>query len=80
VAVLLLSVYHTVITIMNLTTNEHVKNYYRDINPFDAGPLLNCKQIYCFPELVLPEGGEDSIEADYVPFGAYVSETMSFDD
>lgn len=30
VAVLLLSIYHTVIVLQNLTTNEHVRNYYRD--------------------------------------------------
>lgn len=77
VAVLLLSIYHTVITMQNLTTNEHVKNYYRD-NPFDFGTLPNCRQIYCMPELVLAEG-EDVIEADYVPFGTF-SEPMSFDD
>merc|ERR1719235_2187262 len=77
VAVLLLSVYHTVITLQNLTTNEHVKNYYRD-NPFDFGPLPNCKQIYCMPERVLAIG-DDRIEADYVPFGTF-SEPLSFDD
>jgi len=77
VAVLLLSVYHTVITLQNLTTNEHVKNYYRD-NPFDFGPLPNCRQIYCMPELVLAKG-DDRIEADYVPFGTF-SEPLSFDD
>jgi len=77
VAVLLLSVYHTVITMQNLTTNEHVKNYYRD-NPFDFGPLPNCRQIYCMPELVLAVG-DDRIEADYVPFGTF-SEPLSFDD
>jgi palmitoyltransferase ZDHHC9/14/18 len=77
VAVLLLSVYHTVITLQNLTTNEHVKNYYRD-NPFDFGPLANCRQIYCMPELVLATG-DDRIEADYVPFGTF-SEPLSFDD
>lgn len=77
VAVLLLSVYHTVITMQNLTTNEHVKNYYRD-NPFDFGPLPNCRQIYCYPETVLALG-DDVIEADWQPFGSY-SEALSFDD
>lgn len=77
VAVLLLSIYHTVITTQNLTTNEHVKNYYRD-NPFDFGARRNCRQIYCMPELVLAEGN-DSIEVDYIPFGTY-SEPMSYDD
>ncbi|CAE8722956.1 unnamed protein product [Polarella glacialis] len=76
-AVLLLAIYHTVISLQNLTTNEHVKNYYRD-NPFDYGGLQNCKQIYCFPERVLPEG-HDKIEADYVPFGSY-SDGQSFDE
>lgn len=75
-AVLLLSVYHTVITLTNYTTNEHVKNYYKD-NPFDFGWWLNCRQIYCMPELVLATG-DDKIEADYVPFGTF-SEPMSFE-
>merc|ERR1712113_960775 len=48
VAVLLLSFYHTVVSLQNLTTNEHVKNYYRT-NPFDYGARLNCLQIYCRP-------------------------------
>eukprot|EP00931_Biecheleriopsis_adriatica_P122468 TRINITY_DN97456_c0_g1_i1.p1 TRINITY_DN97456_c0_g1~~TRINITY_DN97456_c0_g1_i1.p1 ORF type:complete len:359 (+),score=48.78 TRINITY_DN97456_c0_g1_i1:86-1162(+) len=70
-AVLLLSVYHTVISTQNLTTNEHVKNYYREgHNPFDYGWSKNCWQIYWHPELVLPEG-PDKIEADYMPFGSY---------
>lgn len=77
VAVLLLSIYHTVISVQNLTTNEHVKNYYKD-NPFDFGGLKNCRQIYCHPELVLASG-LDKIEADYVPFGSY-SDGLSFDD
>lgn len=78
VAVLLLSVYHTVITLQNLTTNEHVKNYYRD-NPFDFGPVPNCRQIYCNPELVMAVG-EDRIEADFVPFTGSYSEPLSYDD
>jgi len=78
VAVLLLSVYHTVITLQNLTTNEHVKNYYTGINPFDFGPAANCRQIYCMPELVMASG-DDQIEMDYVQFGSF-SEPLSFDD
>lgn len=78
-AVLLLSVYHTVVSLQNLTTNEHVKNYYREgQNPFDYGGSKNCMQIYFHPELVLPEG-EDKIEMDYVPFGSY-SDGQSFDE
>jgi len=72
VAVLLLSVYHSVITMQNLTTNEHVKNYYRD-NPFDFTWHSNCTQIYCMPERVLAEGPADRFEADTIPFGHYSS-------
>jgi len=78
VAVLLLSVYHTVITLQNLTTNEHVKNYYTGANPFDFGWQANCRQIYCMPELVVAKG-EDQLEMDYVPFGSF-SEPLSLDD
>lgn len=77
VAVLLLSVYHTLISLYNLTTNEHVKNYYRE-NPFDFGFYLNCRQIYCYPELVLADG-QDTVEADDIPFGSY-SDNLSFDE
>lgn len=76
-AVLLLSVYHTVISLQNLTTNEHVKNYYRD-NPFDFGGMQNCWQIYWHPERVLAEGC-DVIQADYAPFGSY-SDGGSYDE
>eukprot|EP00928_Gymnodinium_smaydae_P074188 TRINITY_DN57252_c0_g1_i1.p1 TRINITY_DN57252_c0_g1~~TRINITY_DN57252_c0_g1_i1.p1 ORF type:complete len:344 (-),score=46.74 TRINITY_DN57252_c0_g1_i1:245-1276(-) len=78
VAVLLLSVYHTVISLQNLTTNEHVKNYYTRDNPFDYGPLKNWLQIYCAPQSVLAEG-DDIIEVNYHPFGSY-SDGLSFDD
>lgn len=76
-AVLLLSIYHTVISLQNLTTNEHVKNYYRD-NPFDFGGVRNCWQIYCHPERVLAEG-EDVIQAYDQPLGPY-SDGGSFDE
>lgn len=77
VAVLLLSIYHTVISLHNLTTNEHVKNYYRE-NPFDFGWFLNCRQIYLNPERVLAEG-PDHIEASYEPFGSY-SDGLSYEE
>lgn len=77
VAVLLLSIYHTVISLQNLTTNEHVKNYYH-INPFDFGGLRNCTQIYCHPQTVVAEG-DDRIEIAYEAFGTY-SSGLSFDD
>merc|ERR1712014_337881 len=76
IAVLILSVYHTVISLTNLTTNEHVKNYYRE-NPFDFGPANNCFQIYCAPERVLPVG-DDIIELDWKAFGSY-SDGLSCD-
>lgn len=77
IAVLLLSIYHSVISMQNLTTNEHVKNYYRE-NPFDFGAYLNCMQIYCAPQLVLAEGN-DKIEVDYSPFGSY-SSALSYEE
>lgn len=76
VAVLLLSIYHTLISMQNLTTNEHVKNYYMN-NPFDYGGLWNCRQIYCEPHLVLA-AGPDKIEASYEP--ADNIEGSSYDD
>merc|ERR1712039_450268 len=68
-AVLLLSVYHSVISWQNLTTNEHVKNYYRE-NPFDFGGRKNVRQIYCHPERVLADA-DDQIDVTYTPFGSY---------
>lgn len=82
VAVFLLWLYHLVIPLQNLTTNEHVKNYYRE-NPFDFGPLQNLSHILCHPEMVIPvqyeDGSFDKFEMDYVPFGT-ISETLSFDE
>jgi len=78
VAVLLLSIYHTVITMQNLTTNEHVKNYYKT-NPFDYGCYLNCKQIYCEPERVLATG-DDEIRANLQAFDNDWSEGGSFEE
>jgi len=77
VAVLLLSIYHSVISLQNLTTNEHVKSYYRE-NPFNFGVFLNCLQIYCHPDFVLADG-MDTVEAGSSPFGSF-SEGMSFDE
>lgn len=79
-AVLLLSIYHSVICHQNLTTNEHVKNYYKE-NPFDFGGFRNFVQIYCHPEQVIPPDGDDreTIEANYDAFGSY-SDGLSFDE
>jgi len=76
-AVLLLAIYHTIISTQNLTTNEHVKDYYKE-NPFDYGGFRNCVNIYLHPELVLADG-DDIIEADYIPFDSF-TEGRSFDD
>eukprot|EP00927_Polykrikos_kofoidii_P054654 TRINITY_DN49041_c0_g1_i1.p1 TRINITY_DN49041_c0_g1~~TRINITY_DN49041_c0_g1_i1.p1 ORF type:complete len:342 (-),score=33.26 TRINITY_DN49041_c0_g1_i1:227-1252(-) len=76
--VLLLAVYHTVISSLNLTTNEHIKEYYTRDNPFDYGPVSNCIQIYFRPERVIAKG-DDEIEFDDEPFGAY-SPGLSYED
>lgn len=76
-ALLTLAIYHTVIITQNRTTNEHIKNYWKE-NPFDFGALRNCWQIWCHPERVLALGN-DQIEADYVPLGSYHSE-LSIED
>ena len=47
VATLMLSIYHTVISTQNLTTNEHIKNYYRPgDNPFDCGRGIVDNRLY----------------------------------
>lgn len=78
VAVLLLSIYHTVVTLQNMTTNEHVKEYYKWGNPFDYGGTLNCQQIYCHPERVLA-AEQDVIEMSSSPFGQY-SHDLSYEE
>lgn len=78
-AIALLSIYHTVIIAQNLTTNEHVKNYYKE-NPFDFGWRNNCKQVCFNPESVLAANDGESIQCDYVPFGSTNSECLSFEE
>merc|ERR1712137_102132 len=68
-ALLVLSLYHAVISAMNLTTNEHVNCYYKD-NPFDFGTLNNCFQVYCHPERVMARGA-DKFVVRYEPEGSY---------
>jgi palmitoyltransferase ZDHHC9/14/18 len=81
VAVLLLSIYHSVISLQNLTTNEHVKNYYQQgKNPFDMGSFYNCRQIYCHPELVVAKG-MDIIETSYQAFDDdWTAEDLSYEE
>merc|ERR1712154_354583 len=41
--------YHAVIIFMNLTTNEHIRDYYTQKNPFDISKTENCRQVFCAP-------------------------------
>lgn len=77
VPLFMLSLYHTAICYQNLTTNEHVKNYYVD-NPFDYGPLRNYWHIFLHPERVLAEG-PDILQADYDAHPSF-SEGGTFDE
>lgn len=65
--VAVLSAYHTFITTKNLTTNEHVVDYYSGNNPFDLGLLSNMRHTWCFPERVVLDG-HDVVEIDYRKF------------
>mmetsp|Transcript_80520 Transcript_80520/g.142067 ORF Transcript_80520/g.142067 Transcript_80520/m.142067 type:complete len:297 (+) Transcript_80520:68-958(+) len=44
-----LLLYHLVITGCNLTTNEHVRDYYLQRNPFDVTCVENYQQVLCSP-------------------------------
>jgi palmitoyltransferase ZDHHC9/14/18 len=74
---LLLNVYHLFISCHNITTNEHLKKYYK-INPFDYGRGANLTHILCHPQTLLPEEEEDlQIEASYKELGSTNSECVS---
>lgn len=77
-AVALLSAYHTIISLQNLTTNEHIRQYYKT-NPFDFGPLCNWWQICCFPQFVLARGN-DILRSSYHAFDNDWTEGYSFGD
>eukprot|EP00929_Paragymnodinium_shiwhaense_P103476 TRINITY_DN67009_c0_g1_i3.p1 TRINITY_DN67009_c0_g1~~TRINITY_DN67009_c0_g1_i3.p1 ORF type:complete len:440 (+),score=76.90 TRINITY_DN67009_c0_g1_i3:99-1418(+) len=49
VALFVLVLYHGIIIYCNLTTNEHVREYYLTKNPFDESPLVNCQDVFCSP-------------------------------
>ncbi|CAE8713996.1 unnamed protein product [Polarella glacialis] len=49
VAFVVLILYHAVIMACNLTTNEHVRDYYLARNPFDVDCVDNYRQICCSP-------------------------------
>jgi palmitoyltransferase ZDHHC9/14/18 len=78
-AVLILSMYHSFIVFQNLTTNEHVKKYYEQDNPFDFGPSRNAKQVLCYPDRVLAQG-TDVIEILNHPPSDYNGDGGSLDD
>lgn len=68
--VALLSLYHSLITLFNVTTNEHVKSGGTDHNPFNQGTAGNCFQVLCEPE-TLPmdlKSGEEAVY-QYLPDG-----------
>jgi len=48
-ALLVLVLYHGIIIGCNLTTNEHVRDYYLARNPFDRSCTDNCLQVLCAP-------------------------------
>ena len=76
VAFLLLFVYHYFITAHNLTTNEHLKKYYK-VNPFDYGKLANFRHVMCAPYVLLPTSDIVDIEASYRELGSTNSECIS---
>lgn len=49
VALFVLVLYHLIIMSYNLTTNEHVRDYYPTRNPFDLKCAANFQQILCRP-------------------------------
>lgn len=48
-ALTVLILYHGIIVAQNLTTNEHVRDYYMTRNPFDIACADNYRQICCAP-------------------------------
>lgn len=48
-AFLVLLLYHAIIIACNLTTNEHVRDYYLTRNPYDVACTDNYGQVFCAP-------------------------------
>lgn len=48
-AFFVLLLYHGIIIACNLTTNEHVRDYYLTRNPFDVSCTENYRQVLCMP-------------------------------
>jgi palmitoyltransferase ZDHHC9/14/18 len=72
----LLFVYHYFITIHNLTTNEHLKKYYK-VNPFDYGKWVNLKHALCYPQDILPVAEHLDVHASYRELASTNSECIS---
>ena len=72
----LLFVYHYFITAHNLTTNEHLKKYYKT-NPFDYGVVANFKHCLCYPQELLPVAELPDVEASYRELASTNSECVS---
>ena len=75
-AFLLLFIYHYFITSHNLTTNEHLKKYYK-VNPFDFGQSVNFKHVLCFPQELLPVEETLDVRASYKELASTNSECVS---
>jgi palmitoyltransferase ZDHHC9/14/18 len=75
-AFLLLFVYHYFITSHNLTTNEHLKKYYK-VNPFDFGKGANFRHVLCYPQELLPVEENMDVRASYKELASTNSECVS---
>ena len=76
VAFIVLCVYHCYITSKNLTTNEHVKRYYKT-NPFDYGCINNFRHVFIKPQSLLPIEDAPRITSSYSKPPAYNSDCLS---
>jgi len=77
-ALFLLGLYHAGITGRNLTTNEHVKQYYR-VNPFDLGVLRNCAHTCCYPEALVLDPEIEVDDPGYARLAPSNSDCLSCD-
>ena len=72
----LLFIYHYFITSHNLTTNEHLKKYYK-VNPFDYGTWVNLKHALFYPQALLPVDERLDVQASYRELASTNSECVS---
>ncbi len=73
----ILFLYHYFITAHNLTTNEHLKKYYK-VNPFDYGKWVNFVHCLVHPDDLLPNSDQPfSMDASYKELGSTNSECVS---